>query len=99
MKFLVAWDDRNDLDDAQEAELLAAFGRWTPPAGLVFHEFLSRADGRGGFAVVETDSATDLLDAPSKFGPWLEFDVVPVTDITEGVDLGAQGIEFRSPGA
>jgi hypothetical protein len=99
MKFLVAWDDRDGLDDAQAAELLAAFGRWTPPTGLVFHQFLNRADGRGGFAVVETDSPTDLLDAPSKFGPWLEFDIVPVVDIADGVAVLADALEFRALGA
>jgi len=95
MKYLVSWDDRMGLDETEGAKLLAAFGKWTPPATLTFHQFVNRVDGRGGYAVVETDNAADLLDAPSKFGPWLEFDIVPVIDIVESVALQAEGLEFR----
>ncbi len=34
----------------------------------VFHQFVGKLDGTGGFAVVETDNPMDLADAPSKFG-------------------------------
>ena len=56
---------------------------------------LSRVDGEGGFAVIETDNQAGLLDGVSKFLTWLEFDIVPVVDITDAVSVLAAGAEYR----
>ncbi|WP_237720481.1 MULTISPECIES: DUF3303 domain-containing protein [Rhodococcus] len=48
------------------------FARWTPAEGATFHHFLGRLDGTGGFALVEADDPNDVLDGPSKFGPFFE---------------------------
>ena len=65
------------------------------PADQKWSEFLSRIDGEGGFAVIETDNQAGLLEGVSKFTTWLQFDIVPVVDIMDGVAVLAAGAEFR----
>lgn len=99
MKFVVTWKVRSGSsaadNEATAARLLEVFGKWTPPADETFHQFLGRLDGTGGIAVVETDNPDSLGEAPAKFGAYLDFEIVPVSDITESVRLLAEGIEFR----
>lgn len=75
--------------------ILAAFAKWQIPADQNYKEFLSRIDGEGGFAVIDTDNQAGLLDGVSKFTTWLEFDIVPVVDIMDGVSVLAAGADFR----
>jgi hypothetical protein len=99
MKYLVAWTNRSggsaSDNEATVARSLEVFSKWSPPADETFHQFLSRLDGEGGYAVVETDNPLSLLEGPAKFGPYFEFSVTPVVDITEGVPVLNEGIEFR----
>jgi hypothetical protein len=99
MKFLVAWTARSGGSAADtERDVrrgLEVFSKWSPPADQTFHAFLQRADGKGGYALVETDSANGLLDSASKFAPWFEFDVTPVMDITDAVPVFNEAIEWR----
>lgn len=99
MKYVVSWTPRAG-GSAEENEglverSLAAFAKWSVPEDATFLQFVSRLDGGGGFAVVETDNPASVADGPSKFGPFFEFSVMPVVDVTEGVALVQQGIEFR----
>jgi len=45
--------------------------------------------------VIETDNQAGLLDGVSKFLTWLEFDIVPVVDITDAVSVSAAGADYR----
>jgi len=98
-KYLVSWvvrakgSGQQNHDDGKR--LLETFGKWQAPSDQNFLQFLGRIDGRGGYAVVETDNPAGLLDAPSKFSPWLEFDIQPVMDILDTVTQIAAGAEFR----
>lgn len=99
MKYLVSWTIRNggsaEEQDAAGRKLLETFGKWSPPADQDFQQFLGRIDGQGGYAVIETDNAAGLQDAPSKFAPWLDFTIVPVVDIMDSVAVIAEGAAFR----
>ena len=55
----------------------------------------SRADGNGNFAVVETDSATDLTESTSVFGPYFDSQIFPFVDIAEGVSALEKAVEYR----
>nr|WP_271210457.1 DUF3303 family protein [Rhodococcus wratislaviensis] len=61
------------------------FARWTPAEGATFHHLLGRLDGTGGFAFGEADDPNDVLDGPSKFGPFFEFTT----------QAAQQAVEFR----
>jgi hypothetical protein len=56
---------------------------------------VSRADSAGGFAVVETDNAADLIDTTSKFAPFADYEIYPVVDIADGVRVSQEAIAFR----
>ena len=98
-KYLLSWKTRTGGSAQQNHDdgkaVLAAFAKWQMPAGQTWSEFLSRIDGEGGFAVIETDDQAGLLDGVSKFTTWLQFDIVPVVDIMDGVAVLAAGAEFR----
>jgi len=98
-KYLVSWRVRaggtaqQNHDDTKK--LLDTFAKWQMPADQTFLQFLARTDGQGGYAVVETDNPAGLNDAPTKFGTWLEFELIPVLDILDNVTALAAGAEFR----
>jgi hypothetical protein len=98
-KYVVSWKVRSggtaqqNHDDGKK--LLDTFAKWQIPADQNFLQFLARADGQGGYAVVETDNPASLADAPAKFSTWLEFDIDPVIDIMDNVAVNAAGAEFR----
>jgi hypothetical protein len=99
MKFVVSWTMRSG-GSATETEaaiprVLALFSKWTPHSGETIHQFVARADGNGGFAVVETDNLAGLALDNAKFSPYLDFSVYPVLDIQEGAALLAEAAEFR----
>jgi hypothetical protein len=100
VKYLVSWTARagGSAKDNEAAvkRSLDVFGKWSPPADSTFHQFVARLDGTGGYAIVETDNPASVAEGPAKFGPYFEFDVVPVIDITEGVPIVNEGIEFRA---
>ena len=99
MKYVVSWTPRAGGSAEENEQLversLAAFAKWSAPGDATFHQFLTRLDGGGGYAVVESDNPASIAEGPSKFGPFFEFSVVPVVDVTDGVALAQQGIEFR----
>jgi Domain of unknown function (DUF3303) len=99
MKYLVSWTARpgGSAADNEEAakRTLAVYGKWSPPGDATFREFLTRLDGRGGFAVVETDNPASAAEGPAKFGPYFDFEITPVVDVAEGVAAISEAIEFR----
>jgi hypothetical protein len=99
MKYLVSWTARASGtaadNEASVKRTLAVYGKWSPPGDATFHQFLNRVDGTGGYAVVETDNPASVAEGPAKFGPYFEFEVIPVVDVTEGVALVNEAIEFR----
>jgi hypothetical protein len=99
MKYVVSWtyqwNGSATENEVASRRALDVFAKWTPPAGLTFHQFVGRLDGSGGYAVVETDNPMDLADAPSKFGFFAEYQIHPVVDIAEAIDAFRQGVEFR----
>ena len=96
MKYVISWTNRDVAAGSEESgkRLLSVFGQWTPSAGATFHQFLGRVDGNGGFAVVETDDATDILRDVSKFLPWLRYEVTPVVDVQEVAVAASEALAF-----
>jgi hypothetical protein len=98
-KFIVSWTFRQGASAQQNHEdgkrLLDVFAKWSPPADETFHEFLARIDGKGGFAVVSTDNVNGLAEAVSLFTPWLDYDIIPVMEIGDGVEIVASAAQTR----
>jgi hypothetical protein len=99
MKYLVSWTTRAGASAADNEEtvkrVLAVYSKWSPPGDATFHQFLTRLDGTGGCAVVETDNPASVAEGPSKFSPYFEFEITPMLDIAEGIPLLNEGIEYR----
>jgi Protein of unknown function (DUF3303) len=99
MKYLVTWTARDGGsapdNEAAVKRSLAVFSKWAPPSDATFHQFLSRLDGTGGCAVVETDNPASVAEGPAKFGPYFEFEVIPMMDITDGVQIVNEAVDFR----
>lgn len=98
-KYVMTWKPHSGAsaadNEASAKRGLAVFSNWSPPADLVFHEFVTRADGQGGYAVVTTDDVASAAREISKFTPINEFELVPVLDIAEGIGLAGEAVAFR----
>lgn len=99
MKYVLSWKPRvgGSAADTEAAakRSLAVFSKWSAPEGVTFHQFLSRLDTGGGYAVVESDDPKLVAEGPAKFAPWFDFELVPVVDITEAVPIAQEAIAFR----
>jgi uncharacterized protein DUF3303 len=99
MKFVVSLTFRPNGSAADNEvavrRMLDVYSKWTPPAGMAIHQIMSRADGGGSFAIVETDSASDLIDATSTFTPFGDYEIYPVVDVADGVRASQEAIAFR----
>src|ERR1700759_4152472 len=99
MKYVIAWTYRLNGSAAENDQSLrrglVLFSKWTTPSSTTYHQFVGRADGGGGFAVIETDNPSDLTDATGKFGHLLEYQIYPVVDIDESAQSMEEGAEFR----
>ena len=94
MLFHVTWDFIDNSDEAQR-QGLAMLAKWQPPAGAEFKGFYSFADGSGGVAIIEVDSAATLARTT---GPWttqLSFTASPILPIEESTAISAEAIAFR----
>jgi len=79
---------------AAQKELLDLYAKWKPPASMTIHQFLSRCDGGGGFTVVETDDAADLIGVTSKFGAFADYQIYPVVEVADGVQAAQEALSF-----
>ena len=94
MKYVVSWISKPSLTEEAAARSLQVFGKWSPSEGADFKEFLGRVDGRGGYAVVETDDPKLIAKDVSPFAAWFDFDVCPVIEIADTAAVDAEAIEF-----
>ena len=94
MLFHVTWDFTETSDEAQR-QGQAMLGKWQPPAGAEFKGFYSFADGSGGVAIVEADSAATLARTTAPWTTRLSFTVTPILPIEEASAINAEAIAFR----
>ena len=97
MLFMVSWEFV-DASEAGTKRSLETFGRWQPPEGADFQQFYGFADGSGGVAIVEVDSAATLAKATAPFTPWLRFTAKAVLPIEESSAIAGEAIGFREGG-
>ena len=92
--FHVTWQFIDRSEEGQRRSL-AVFGKWQPPAGAEFKGFYGFADGGGGVAIIEADSAATLARTMAPFTPWLRFTTTAIVPIEEASGIGGEGIAFR----
>ena len=96
MKYVVSWETRQNATEEMVARGLQVFSKWTPSPQSTFHEFVGRVDGRGGFAVVETDDPELVARDMSIFGAWFDMSVYPVLEIADTARIAGDAVEFRN---
>jgi hypothetical protein len=77
MLFAITWTNRSATEEADK-RTLKLFKNWQPPAGLDFKGFYDYADGNGGIAIAESNSAEVLLEATVPWATFLEFTIRPI---------------------
>jgi hypothetical protein len=95
MKYVITWEPWPNVSEDVQARSLQVFSKWAPAEGTDFVQFLARVDGRGGFAVVETDDVTLIARDTAIFGAFLNMTVYPVVDIQESARIAGEAVEFR----
>jgi Domain of unknown function (DUF3303) len=95
MKYVLTWELRPNYSEDQDERSLEVFGRWSPAEGANFLEFVARVDGRGGFAVVETEDVTLIARDVAIFTAFFDFNVYPVIDVRESAQIAGDAVEFR----
>ena len=93
MKYVVSWESRSNATEETAARSLQVFAKWTPHEGATFKEFVSRVDGRGGYAVVETDDPSLILRDTDLFSPFFDFSVDPVLEIADATAIEMETVE------
>jgi hypothetical protein len=95
MKYVVTWEARQTASEESQARGLQVFSKWAPSEGATFLQFLGRVDGRGGYAVVETDDPSLVAKDAAIFGAFFDMSVHPVMEITDTAMIAAEAVEFR----
>jgi hypothetical protein len=95
VKYVVSWEVRADASEELQARSLQVLGKWAPAEGADFQQFVARVDGRGGFAVVETDDIRLIARDTAIFGAFFDMSVYPVLDIQESAGIISAAVEFR----
>jgi hypothetical protein len=54
------------------------------------------ADGSGGVAIVETDSAATIAKATAPFTPWLRFSTTPILPVEEASAIAGEAAAARA---
>lgn len=94
MLFHVTWQFI-DTSEAGQKRSLSVFEKWQPPSGAEFQGFYGFADGTGGLAIVEVDSAATLARTIDPWTPWLRFEVRPILPIEESTVVAHEAVAFR----
>jgi len=94
MLFAVNWDFIDTSEEGSKRSL-EVFRNWKPAAGAEFKGFYGYADGGGGIAIVEVDSAATLARLTGPFSPWMSFTARPILPIEESAAIGGESVAFR----
>ena len=96
MKFVITYTSKaggsaaENVAGAEAAQKLLA--NWAPSSKATISEWVQRCDGNGGFSVIQTEDAGEMLRDFSTWSPWLDFQVYPVLDILEATPITADAL-------
>lgn len=93
MLFHVTWEfvDRSEVGQKRSLDL---FSKWQPGPGR-FHGFYGFADGNGGVALIEADTAGDLAKTVAPWTPFLRFTARAIAPIEETAKISGEAAAWR----
>jgi Domain of unknown function (DUF3303) len=94
MLFHVTWEFIDTSEDGVRRSL-GVFAKWQPPDGVEFKGFYGFADGSGGVALIEAESAAALSRTTEPWVPWLRFSTTPILPIEEASAIAGEAVAFR----
>jgi len=95
MLFAIAWTNRAGATEETDKRMLTLFKSWQPPAGLDFKGFYDYADGDGGIAIAESNSAELILEATAPWTTYLNFTVRPIVPTEKSPAIIEKAIAWR----
>jgi hypothetical protein len=101
MKFVLSYTTRSTgsaAENATSAETATKLlSNWVPSKAATIHQWVTRCDANGGFAVLETNDASELYRDLATWTPWLKFEVHPVIDVQDMTALSQEAASvFRT---
>jgi hypothetical protein len=96
MLFAVSYSNQPDGNEDRDARTLKLLSAWKPPAGFEFKGWYDYADGSGGVAIVESQTAEVLLEAIAPWALFLSFSVKPVVPIEKSTPIFERMSAWRS---
>ncbi len=93
MLFHVTWEFR-DASEAGQKRTLQLFSKWEPGPGK-FQAFYGFADGGGGVALIEVNSAADLSKTVAPWTPFLKFTTRAILPIQESSRISGEAAAWR----
>ena len=94
MLFHVTWEFIDPTEEGQKRSL-SVFSQWQPPAGAEVQGFYGFADGTGGVALIEVDSAATIARTIDPWTPWMRFEVTPILPIEEATQIANESVAYR----
>jgi Protein of unknown function (DUF3303) len=91
--FDVTWEFIDTSEDGIRRSL-GIFSKWQPPAGAEVKGFYGFADGSGGVALIEAESADALARTTAPWTPWLRFTSNPIVPIEESSAIAVEAVAF-----
>jgi hypothetical protein len=95
MMFAIAWENRAGATEENDKRTLKLFTNWKPPAGLDFKGFYDYADGNGGIAIAESNSAELLLEATAPWAAYFNFTIRPIVPSDKSPAIFEKAIAWR----
>ena len=97
MKFVLTYmiRDGGSLAEREDAEKRAMqlLSKFEPSVDISV--WVDRIDGRGGFAVFESDDAAAMTKDIAIWAPLLNFELHPVIDVGDATPAQQEAIDFR----
>lgn len=95
MLFAIAWTNRANASEETDRRASKLFKNWQPPAGLDFKGFYDYADGNGGIAIAESNSAEVILEATAPWAAFFNFTVRPIVPTDKSPAIIEKAIAWR----
>jgi hypothetical protein len=95
MQFHFTWSRRDGVGEAGDQRILEILETYAPAGGQTIHMWVERADGNGGYGLIETDDASILASGPPVFAPFYNFDIQLVVQHDEYVEILKTAVASR----
>lgn len=93
MLFAAIYSTRGSVTEESQKRGTRLFTDWTPP--FEFKEHYTRGDGKGGIAIIESDSPEAIVEGISPWLPFFDFDVTPVMPVEESIPIAQRAYAWR----